>query len=646
METIPDKKTIRTDIQVLRGVAVLSVVIFHSELGINNGYLGVDVFFVISGYVVTPLIIRIVSSREISQIKLEFLTFFKNRFYRLAPALVCMFLITIPIIFAFASPSDHTRIAKQGLSTLFLVANFGAYKINGDYFISSVNPFIHSWSLSVEEQFYSVIPLIFVLVFINFKKKSSDLTLTKKILVVIFCFSFLLYTFPNYLAPLYNLLGINSIEIITFYSPHTRLWQFALGGLAWLVFQNWAGRFNTPKIKLVLSIFLLILLFTNVNVGMYINVVAVCFATAILLGLGQTLSISQNNLLVWFGDRSYSIYLFHMPFLYIALKTPLNFTNSGQIKFLLTIIAVAGTLFASALCYKYIELRFRNKHWINSLSTPLIFKHFSACFFPVSAALSLLLIGSSCNYWGGETLNAKSTAAWNIDQNCSIMNQDFDALPCNYNHFNDGPRVLLVGDSHAAMYSEVLLKTATQHDWNVSIWTMGACNFVFEVNKDADITCVNRNRKILDYVRSNKPQLIVLSQYYHKFNKISEVTKGIEELSKNSKRLLLIGNNPAWPDINQFGQRLPLIIREYSPIKVLPKTSFYSPDNLFSNQVLNWGANQKNIKTLDPFQTLCNLDVCTRYKDDEWLYWDSHHLSLQGANEFGLFFSSLFSEVI
>lgn len=641
-----DKKIIRTDIQVLRGVAVLSVVIFHSQSAIMNGYLGVDVFFVISGYVVTPLIVRIVSSREILQIKSEFLTFFKNRFYRLAPALFCMFLFTIPIIFAFASPSDHSRIAKQGLSTLFLVANFGAYKINGDYFTSALNPFIHSWSLSVEEQFYLVIPLIFVLVFINFKEKSSDLTLTKKILEVIFCLSFLLYIFPNCLTPFYNFLNINSIEIITFYSPHTRVWQFALGGLASLVFHNWLGKFNVLKIKLVASIFLLILLFTNVNMGMYINTLAVCFATAIILGLGSTLSTSKNNILLWFGDRSYSIYLFHMPFLYIALMTPLNVSNSGQIKFLLTIIALAGTLFASSLCYKYIELRFRNKNWISSLSSPLILKHFSIGFFPISAALSLLLIGSSCNYWGGETLNVKSTVAWNIDQNCLRMNQDIDALPCDYNHFSDSPRVLLVGDSHAAMYSEVLLKTATHQNWNVSIWTMGACNFVLTVNKGADITCVNRNRKILDYVRSNRPQLIVLSQYYHSFNKIGEVTKGIEELSKYSKRLLLIGNNPAWPDINQFGQRLPLIIRDYSAIKVLPKTSFYSSDNLFSSQVLNWGTNQKNTITLDPFQTLCNLEVCTRYENDEWLYWDSHHLSLQGANKFGLFFSSLFSKTI
>jgi len=145
---------IRKDIQSLRGVAVIAVVAFHlSEKYFPYGYLGVDVFFVISGYVLTDQFIRIYQGNKI-EIFTRLLIFFRMRFWRLAPALFVVLLVSTILIFLTVTPSNHTSFSLQGIATIFLVGNLGALKLNGDYFRPDPNPLLHTWSLSVEEQIY------------------------------------------------------------------------------------------------------------------------------------------------------------------------------------------------------------------------------------------------------------------------------------------------------------------------------------------------------------------------------------------------------------------------------------------------------------------------------------------------------------
>jgi len=129
----------RRDIQVLRGLAVLAAVLFHAkESYFPLGYLGVDVFFVISGFVVTPLILQILTNQvngggRFSNLK----SFYKRRFYRLAPALAVILAISAISIYLLGPIGDHQRFARQGIATLLLVGNVGAYKYSGNYFSKS-----------------------------------------------------------------------------------------------------------------------------------------------------------------------------------------------------------------------------------------------------------------------------------------------------------------------------------------------------------------------------------------------------------------------------------------------------------------------------------------------------------------------------
>ena len=162
-----EKKEYRVDIQSLRGLAVIAVVLFHSsESYFPLGYLGVDVFFVISGFVVTPLIVRVFLSQgtEIHQPLSKLKEFFIGRFYRLAPAMAVTIVVSSVLIFLFAPVSEHSKFAKQGIASLFLLGNFGAFKYSGDYFSPNPNALVHLWSLSVEEQIYLLIPVILFII--------------------------------------------------------------------------------------------------------------------------------------------------------------------------------------------------------------------------------------------------------------------------------------------------------------------------------------------------------------------------------------------------------------------------------------------------------------------------------------------------
>lgn len=163
-------KSHRSDIQILRGVAVLAVVLFHAFPSIvPNGYLRVDVFFVISGFVVTPLVLEIFQDADSrTSIRNRLGYFYRKRTYRLLPALGATLVGSVLLIVLLGPVGDHQRFASQGLATLAIVGNLGAYKFsNGNYFAPNPNPLVHFWSLSAEEQIYIYLPLYFMFLYIQ-----------------------------------------------------------------------------------------------------------------------------------------------------------------------------------------------------------------------------------------------------------------------------------------------------------------------------------------------------------------------------------------------------------------------------------------------------------------------------------------------
>ena len=214
------KSKFRNDIQLLRGIAVFSVILFHiDKTFFKYGYLGVDVFFVISGFVISNLIYS-----QISEKKFSFKKFFFFRFKRIIPALVS-YLIFVKVVIFFTL--DHQNIVdttKTSLYSLFFLGNIHISRYI-DYFTldSTKNLVVNLWSLSVEEQFYFIFPII---VYWLKKYKYKFQIVTYFLFISISLFSLNSYVYEN-IEFLRNI--FNSFDNYLFYSPFTRAWEFLLG---------------------------------------------------------------------------------------------------------------------------------------------------------------------------------------------------------------------------------------------------------------------------------------------------------------------------------------------------------------------------------------------------------------------------------
>ncbi|SDJ73515.1 acyltransferase family protein [Aliiruegeria lutimaris] len=145
----------RPDLDGLRAVAIIPAVFFHAGIGLSGGFVGVDIFFVISGYLLSSIVMT-----EIAEKRFSFLAFYERRIRRLAPALVVMLAFCFPAAWLLMLPNDITDFARSALATIFIFANFHFYN-SIDYFSQSAElmPLLHTWSLAIEEQFYAVLPI-------------------------------------------------------------------------------------------------------------------------------------------------------------------------------------------------------------------------------------------------------------------------------------------------------------------------------------------------------------------------------------------------------------------------------------------------------------------------------------------------------
>ena len=461
----------RRDIQVLRGLAVLAVVLFHSkESYFPLGYLGVDVFFVISGFVVTPLILRIFADQANGGGRLSNLRYFyKRRFYRLAPALAVVLAISAISIFLLGPIEDYQRVVRQGIATLLLVGNVGAYKYSGDYFSPNPNPLVHTWSLSVEEQIYIFLPLILMLLLRN---RTSLKKVTVLVLGVISAISLISFLFPTILQPLYSRAGIELASQISFYSPIDRIWQFTIGGLGFLLIDRYQSHSMkiSRNIHLVAVVAVVIILFGPIHIGLKVSsILASVFAViVIILKSLDVLPDILTKKLEWLGDRSYSIYLVHMPLLYLAKYSPVTQIGSSENRIIQSTIAAFASILLGAVSYSKIENRHRNKGKKGSTVSSGILKVFVSAFIgPLSIFLLLSgFSGTSSTSMYKDRLDNGMCKFWtpNLDENFYSR-----FLKC---HSKFGRAIVVLGDSHAMnIYNALFL--ATRSDFFVGISTGG-----------------------------------------------------------------------------------------------------------------------------------------------------------------------------
>jgi len=468
----------RPDIEGLRGVAILLVVLFHAGVAwLSGGFVAVDVFFVLSGFFITGLL-----ARELMETgRVDLVSFLGGRAVRLLPALLVVLLTTLALVMWLYAPIDRAAVAGTGRSVALYASNIEFAGSQVDYFSSHSSPLLHTWSLGVEEQFYLVWPLLFVLVaWMTARSESetgaagageggSDATaIRRRLLIGVVTAGVVSFAASWFLT--------RTAQPSAFFGMTTRVWEFALGGaLALLMKESIAER---PGAGLALQFGAMVALTFAVSVydrvTPYPGVAALApalAAVALLVGgrLAPASAVSgvlSHDALRWLGRMSYAWYLWHWPLI-----------GLGAVLWPAT--GVWGNLAWSALAlllawvtYHFIEVPARAgalaRVPANAVAPLALWSSVAAA---GVAHLSLLSARSETS-----RLPQKQFAAAREDRrDHGCWNSDGRDPACAFGDRRSGTVLVLFGDSHAEHWLAALDVAGKERGWKIVPFVMGGC---------------------------------------------------------------------------------------------------------------------------------------------------------------------------
>jgi peptidoglycan/LPS O-acetylase OafA/YrhL len=492
-------KGFRSDVQALRGVAVLLVVLYHAQVVVPGGFIGVDVFFVISGFVIGRLLL----AGFLSTGTMSFTTFYMRRARRLLPALgvtLAVVLLLAPLL-APVGASDVT--SKTGIAAALFSANLYLYQVTAvGYFdaAAELNPLLHTWSLSIEEQFYFVIPALLLAVWRIGSRTRNRLAVLRLSVAVLFSVSFaacVAFSFTDSVGPLDGLR-------FAFFSPVTRAWEFAAGLALVVLPASWFGsrRLRTAAVVAGLTL-------TGVAAFAYSDATVFPGAAALLPVAGTALAIYGGTNptvgandprhaalapLIRLGDLSYSWYLWHWPLIVFAGA---YWPTAGRLPL---VAAAAFSLLPAWASYRLLEHRLRATPGTRGWPTVAL----AACCIAapiLSAAISRPLTAYTIDRTESPIRGQWSTSRQN---GCHDRGRAApDVQRCRWGNANSGTTVLLLGDSNADQLSETLIGAAQATEARLSISTKSGCPFI-----DVDLVDVEdderRDRCRRDFERSRQ----------------------------------------------------------------------------------------------------------------------------------------------
>ena len=502
----------RRDIQGLRALAVVSVVLFHAGLPVPGGFVGVDIFFVISGFVITAMLMREWQATG----RVAFRRFYARRFRRLMPALAVVVSLTMVASFFILSPLGPQEVAaKTAIGAMLFVSNFVIASTTGGYFDgpAETNPLLNTWSLSIEEQFYFTFPALLALswwVTIRVKNRRSLSGAPRP-----FRSAWSLGTVAAVcLASFALALSLDGAGGLGFYSPFTRAWEFAIGALLALTgLAVRSVRSATTMAAGGLVMCLASLWLVNDATpwpSLWTLLPVVGTALLILGGSREDNPISRilgSRGAVAIGDRSYSIYLWHWPVIVFAAAI------WGPQTWVLALAAFLS-LGPAALSYSLVEEPIRV-----SRRRPVLFA-VATWTIPLALA-SLLWLYSEQGLGSGQVAAYQAATSSRSAADINGCDQGVPAsdLPssCRWNTGSAGRPIVLLGDSNAAHFSEALIEASDELDRSLVIAAATGCPFL-----DTDFTqsafsgkqqkqCQRYIQNTLEWLRSQPPSTVVLA---------------------------------------------------------------------------------------------------------------------------------------
>ena len=609
----------RKEIDGLRAIAVISVVIYHFFPHIMpKGFFGVDIFFVISGYLITSHFISLQNNnKKIKSLRI----FYSKRIKRLLPALFIFFTITTLVVINIFLNSDINKYGSSLVAAKTFFSNFYFWR-DGGYFGTDnhLKPLLHIWSLSVEEQFYLLYPT-FILI-------SIWITKELKVSIIYLIFTLTLLSFLLWLY-LHHIGGANP----AFFLLPTRVWQFGLGGfLVFIKFKNSTSKSLITDIILVISI-LALFFGLIVDLGVIIQTIIVSLAATFFLYSSfksnvALLWIFKNILSVWVGRISYSLYLYHWPIvvflLYYFIDRP---------PFFISIIGIFISLMLGYLSYKYIETPFRRRFTLTH----------SILLILVCSLVSLSAI-KFANQNKSESFIEKWSAAIGSNYRCptsSIYLYGVSSRACVIeNGLNSKSTIAIYGNSHAQMYVPLFAKAIKTKGYKGILIPMNVCLPTVRINTSNEcLNLASKNLKLLLDDKNVKHVFLSMTWYHENYTNTSgdlfetdELVKAIIDLVeslKNSGKSVSVMSPiaiPKFPIASELTRKFKfnhLSLMDIKEKTYIDRKIFDAKFDSINNELKNYlGDNYVEV-----FEDLCDLNYCYFAKDKIMYFADSNHLS-------------------
>lgn len=636
------KMAYRPEIDFLRAIAVLSVIVYHfSPHVLPLGYLGVDIFFVISGFLISQQILSSIMAEQFSM-----RDFYIRRAKRILPLTLFVVIITLALALALYTPYDLKKVASSAIGTLTFTANIFFWR-DGGYFGSSdeLKPLLHTWSLSVEEQFYIVFPLFMViLAAISKRVKLRDFLMFAAIAFsIVILISFLLNVF---------FLFIGASNPAFFMLP-TRAWQFLIGGLTATIFMNRDLSQSKLTICAALMLFGFGFYFTHplIPLGLLVSFAACLFLSCSFSGSSLFRYLLINPISGYLGKISFSLYLWHWP---IAVFFKYTLLMDSSVEFLA--IGFALTLILSALTYEFVEKPFRNKFSNAHVIKTLVVLAF------VILGTSLVILKND-GFPGRVIPAVQSLASANqTNYRCEILDyRSYGASrACILNQYADNPySVALFGNSHAQMYAPSLMPYLESHGEQGILIPLNGCMPTTELN--ISVECVYAARTNLAAILGDDQiKTVIISTTWYDNAWVNEKGDNVPDRSltklQQSMSNLITNIKSSGKDVflvspiqiprenlsSALSRELMFSDQSYNAVakKLYVDRSIY--DREFS-QINEYFRNLLGDNYIDIASFFCDEVFC-RYGTTDLLYFaDASHIGRQGANFVSRGFLPVFS---
>lgn len=629
----------RKDINGLRAWAVIAVLLFHfSLIGLPGGFVGVDVFFVISGYLMTAIII---TGHERGCFSVW--EFYKSRITRILPALIVLLVTLLTLGWMYLPTIEYQELGKQTAYSLGFLSNIG-YWCSAGYFDSGAHEkwLLHTWSLAVEAQFYLLYPVYIAFIW----RLLNGLKGLASGLLFVFALSFALSPVLSVWEP-----------SAAFYLLPPRGWELIAGGLTYL-----SCRRNLLSEGVKVSVFgfgwvgligSFVFIDSNNAWPSFLTVIPVFSTCLIILSQQKSYYLTDNSLLQWVGSRSYSLYLWHWP-----LAVALYFFGVEDL-WVWVCVAFLASFFLAHFSYHLVEIPARIAlHRCGLMNRNLV--GFAVVIPVLCISLAIGFLDFQGRLENQETIDFISKESSNKNwaaKDCSYSILGVDQKGCLFGMSKDVPDLIFVGDSFAEAMLSAVAEAALLNKKQV-LYLGGAHGCATAKgygSSDPESLCANYYEHILGAIDAypRTPVLIVSSARYYMLPSVSEYEKkhnlsglvsAYQELGKDRT---LFATYP----IPTFSVSIP----QYMSRRLLLSDSFLNEDYRISiedyykkyqqfRDFQEIASGNLNVYLLDPIKYICDKKYCYGSKGGRPLYFDGAHLSEFGNKLLIPMFEEIFNK--